>query len=257
MAHRARANPEVEGARRISPTPTFATTSTLSQARESGNTPRGCRVRPRRSRATARPRMATARAPPIWRVVSLRAEPTQGLVLLERAWWVRSSRSTCHLLSCSYGDHLIGHLTEQAPGQPVREVALGGIGGALTVAARLPEQAGATLPDTAKEAFIQGMDTAVPVGAGTAALGAAIAMLLLPGHRRVRRDAEPIGAAPADAPSPAPPPRCSARGRTRTRSKPGASVRPSTCARCSQARRCARRQTRAPSSAHTRSPRAR
>jgi EmrB/QacA subfamily drug resistance transporter len=94
------------------------------------------------------------------------------------------------ILSSGYGDRLTSHLAEQAPGQAVPEAALGGIGGALTVAARLPGQAGAAFADTAQDAFIHGMDTAVAVGAGVAALGALLSLLLLPG--RARTTAEPV-----------------------------------------------------------------
>ena len=96
------------------------------------------------------------------------------------------------ILSSSYGDRLLGNLAEQAPGQSVPDVALGGIGGALAVAARLPEQAGAAFADTAKEAFIHGMDTTVAVGAGVAALGAVLTMMLLPSHRKNRNESDQV-----------------------------------------------------------------
>jgi EmrB/QacA subfamily drug resistance transporter len=104
------------------------------------------------------------------------------------------------ILSSSYGDRLIGHLAERAPGQPVPEAALGGIGGALAVAARLPEQAGAAFADTAKEAFIHGMDTTVAVGSGVAALGAVLAMLLLPSRRENPAKSEQVDATSSEAP---------------------------------------------------------
>jgi EmrB/QacA subfamily drug resistance transporter len=86
------------------------------------------------------------------------------------------------ILSSSYGDRLVGNLAEQAAGQPVPDAALGGIGGALAVAGRLPADAGAAFAGAAREAFIHGMDTTVAVGAGVAALGAVLSLLILPGR---------------------------------------------------------------------------
>jgi EmrB/QacA subfamily drug resistance transporter len=101
------------------------------------------------------------------------------------------------ILSSSYGDRLLSQLAEQAPGQPVPDGALGGIGGALGIAARLPAQAGATLADTAKEAFIHGMDSTLAVGAAVAALGAVLTILLLPPHGRTSLQPDRIDRLPA------------------------------------------------------------
>ena len=95
------------------------------------------------------------------------------------------------ILSSSYGDRLVDHLAGQAPGQAVPDVALGGIGGALAFADRLPGQAGAAFADVAKESFIHGMNAAVAVGAGVAAVGAVLTMLLLPSRRGNRAEPQP------------------------------------------------------------------
>jgi EmrB/QacA subfamily drug resistance transporter len=94
------------------------------------------------------------------------------------------------ILSSSYGDRLVDQLAGQAPGQAVPDVALGGIGGALAFADRLPGQAGAAFADVAKESFIHGMNAAVAVGAGVAAVGAVLTMLLLPSRRGNRAEPE-------------------------------------------------------------------
>ena len=90
------------------------------------------------------------------------------------------------ILSSTYGNRLITALAERAPGLPVPEGAVGGIGGALAVAAQLPDEGAAVFADTAREAFIVGMDATVAVGAGVAALGAVLTMLLLHGRRHGR-----------------------------------------------------------------------
>ena len=80
------------------------------------------------------------------------------------------------ILTSAYGSRL----TEGLAGQPVPEAARHGLAGALGTAAQLPQDAGAALAATAKEAFVHGMDVTVAAGACVVLLGAVLSFLLLP-----------------------------------------------------------------------------
>jgi len=58
----------------------------------------------------------------------------------------------------------------------------------LTVAARLPDAAGAALAATGKEAFVHGMDVTVAAGAGLVAIGALLSWVLLPSRATTETD---------------------------------------------------------------------
>jgi EmrB/QacA subfamily drug resistance transporter len=88
------------------------------------------------------------------------------------------------ILASAYGDRL----TEGAAGQPVPEAARDGLAGALTVAARLPDAAGAALAAAGKEAFVHGMDVTVAAGAGLVAIGALLSWVLLPSRATTETD---------------------------------------------------------------------
>ncbi len=88
------------------------------------------------------------------------------------------------ILASAYGDRL----TDGLAGQTVPDVARDGLAGALAVAARQPDGAGAAFAATAKEAFVNGMDLTVAAGAGVVALGALLSWILLPS--RTTRPAE-------------------------------------------------------------------
>jgi MFS transporter, DHA2 family, multidrug resistance protein len=74
------------------------------------------------------------------------------------------------------------------PGVPpeVAEAARGTLGGALAVAARLPDPLGAALLGTAREAFTQGLRLAAVVSAAVAVLAAAVAALAMDRLRGTR-----------------------------------------------------------------------
>ena len=85
------------------------------------------------------------------------------------------------VLAASYGTAIEPALREMP--LEVAQAAGDSIGAALTIAAQLGPQ-GQGLLDAARPAFIQGMGEALLVGAGAAALGAVLVLLLLPAHGR-------------------------------------------------------------------------
>ena len=80
----------------------------------------------------------------------------------------------------SIGDAIAGRPLPAAAADAVK----GSIGGALAVAGRVGGSAGNALAGAARSAFVDGMETAVLVGAGVAILGAVIVAIWLPSHAR-------------------------------------------------------------------------
>jgi hypothetical protein len=85
------------------------------------------------------------------------------------------------LLASSYSSGVSGALAG-APG-PAAEAARSSLGGALGVADQLGGAAGGALARAAQIAFVDGMGTAVLVGAGTALFGAVVIAAFLPDSR--------------------------------------------------------------------------
>jgi hypothetical protein len=82
------------------------------------------------------------------------------------------------ILSSAFGSAMATAVS-RLPG-PAAGVAKDSIGGAIAVAGRVGGQAGASLLQTARSAFIDGMGTAVLVAAFVAIVGSLIALLFLP-----------------------------------------------------------------------------
>ncbi len=84
------------------------------------------------------------------------------------------------ILSTRYQDHLTAAVARALLPTGALHAALGSIGGALDVAARLPGDLGAELSTAAGTAFMSGVSISLAVGAGVALVGALIALLALP-----------------------------------------------------------------------------
>lgn len=84
------------------------------------------------------------------------------------------------VLSTRYQDRLDPQLSHYPMPHDVRETILSSLGGALGVAERVGGVLGGGLAQLARAAFVDAMDSALLTGAGVAAGGALIALLLLP-----------------------------------------------------------------------------
>lgn len=107
------------------------------------------------------------------------------------------------LLNTRYQDHLVPVLAHVAIPRPVLELVTGSLGGALAVAAHVGGHLGNELAELARSAFVSGMDLGLLAGAGAAALGMVIALVLLPNKLRTRA---PAGPTEHDPPLPPPGP---------------------------------------------------
>jgi EmrB/QacA subfamily drug resistance transporter len=84
------------------------------------------------------------------------------------------------LLVTRYQDHLTTALASYHVPQAAMTMILGGLGGALAVAAHLGGTLGAALANLARSAFVSGMDLAMITGAAVALGGCLLALALLP-----------------------------------------------------------------------------
>jgi len=84
------------------------------------------------------------------------------------------------LLVTRYQDHVAAALAPYHVPQAVMTTILGGLGGALAVAAHLGGTLGAALTQVARSAFVSGMDLAMITGAAVALGGCLLALALLP-----------------------------------------------------------------------------
>lgn len=89
------------------------------------------------------------------------------------------------ILNSVYADRLSGSAVAELPA-PAADAAQDNVQSALAVAARLPAQAGEALASTAKSGFIDAMDTTVVVAAVVVAVGAVVALFLMPHHGQTR-----------------------------------------------------------------------
>jgi predicted MFS family arabinose efflux permease len=90
------------------------------------------------------------------------------------------------LLSSGYA----ARLGDVIHGTPVPAAAKEGIGPALAVASHLPNRAGTALIDTARRAFVHGMDLTVLVGAGITLVAVIAAWLWMPHDVEAATDAD-------------------------------------------------------------------
>ena len=84
------------------------------------------------------------------------------------------------VLSTRYEHHLTAAAGARLLPPALLHAALGSIGGALDVAAKLPQAAGAELGRAAGSAFMSGMGISLAAGAGVALAGLLVALIALP-----------------------------------------------------------------------------
>jgi EmrB/QacA subfamily drug resistance transporter len=89
------------------------------------------------------------------------------------------------VLSTRYQGRLAAELAGHHVPAPAMHAILGSLGGALSVASQVGGTTGALLAQAARVAFMSGNQAALATGAGVALAGAALALALLPGRRRI------------------------------------------------------------------------
>jgi EmrB/QacA subfamily drug resistance transporter len=94
-------------------------------------------------------------------------------------------------LSVRYQNVMRPLLAHQAMPASIHALILGSLGGALAVAQRAPAALGVELADTARRAFISGMDLALVIAAGVVAAAAVVVLALLPNRAPRAGSAEP------------------------------------------------------------------
>jgi EmrB/QacA subfamily drug resistance transporter len=95
------------------------------------------------------------------------------------------------LLASRYGPVLDEFLDGRPVPPDAAEQIERSVGGAIAVAQRVGGPIGDVLRSTAREAFVEGMQTAVLAGAGVALAGAVVAFLFLPARAPVQKPADP------------------------------------------------------------------
>ena len=106
------------------------------------------------------------------------------------------------VLSSVFGSRMRDTLADGQLPEEARRVAEHSVTGAVAVAHEIGGSTGATLADSAKIAFVEGLHSTSVVAAGIAALGAIIVLAYLPARAPEPLDDEPAGPSTTDSEAP-------------------------------------------------------